>query len=182
MQKRWVISDTHFDHKNILNFERPDGSKVRPGFEDVHDMNNQMVERWNSVVKPNDMVYHLGDFTINRSVERLETLVNRLNGTKILIRGNHDHFKTETLVKFFKDVYSVYDIYINDYRVIFSHYPLHESSIWADNMFNVHGHIHEKNLENKKYINVSVEQINYTPFSFDELYEKIKEIDKNKNV
>lgn len=58
----WLISDTHFNHANILKFtDSRTGLPVRPGFESVDHMNEHMIERWNSVVKPGDIVYHLGD-------------------------------------------------------------------------------------------------------------------------
>ena len=64
MKDIWVTSDTHFRHANILKFKDSDGNLVRPGFEDVDAMDEHMIERWNSVVKPGDMVYHLGDVVL----------------------------------------------------------------------------------------------------------------------
>ena len=87
---RFVISDTHFGHTNSWEkFKLPDGSPLRP-FTSNEEMDETMIERWNAKVKPNDVVYHLGDVVINRKHLHL---VKRLNGKKRLVRGNHDIFK-----------------------------------------------------------------------------------------
>ena len=83
-QKVFIISDTHFSHKNILKYES------RP-FDDVDHMDSEMIRRWNSVVSPNDLVFHLGDVII-AGAKRAEYILPQLNGRKILIEGNHDAF------------------------------------------------------------------------------------------
>jgi calcineurin-like phosphoesterase family protein len=87
----FVISDTHFGHANILTFRGQDGALIRPGFSSVEEMDEFMVERWNSVVRPSDHVYHLGDVTMKAPGLGI---VKRLNGKKRLVRGNHDIFRT----------------------------------------------------------------------------------------
>ena len=87
MQKVFFTSDHHFGHGNIIDFES------RP-FMDVEQMNDQMIEAWNSVVGNDDMVFHLGDFSfLNR--EKTKGIVSKLNGYKHLIMGNHDRGKLE---------------------------------------------------------------------------------------
>ena len=86
---RFVISDTHFGHTNSWEkFKLEDGSPLRP-FTSTEEMDETMIERWNAKVQPQDTVYHLGDVVINK---KYLNLVSRLNGRKILIRGNHDIF------------------------------------------------------------------------------------------
>jgi len=85
----FIISDTHFSHENILTFNREDGQKVRPGFSSFEEMDEYIVNKWNSVVKPQDKVYHLGDVVMKK---RYIDVVKRLNGRKRLIMGNHDIF------------------------------------------------------------------------------------------
>ena len=77
----WLISDTHFNHRNILTFKDDDGNLIRPNFTNVHDMDEHMVECWNSVVKDGDIVYHLGDVYFGE----LGQLLNRCRGRKRLI-------------------------------------------------------------------------------------------------
>ncbi len=78
---RYFIADTHFNHENIIKYcNRP--------FKNSKEMNEYIISKWNSVVTKDDIVYHLGDVGFG-STEELKKLVSSLNGTKILIRGNH---------------------------------------------------------------------------------------------
>lgn len=166
MSDIWIISDTHFSHANICKFTREDGSPLRP-WDNVQEMDESLVENWNSVVKEGDKVYHLGDFAMGW--KKLPELTPRLNGHKRLVRGNHDMCPTAEYMKYFEDIYGV-RVFSNE-KIIFSHIPLREESILrhGDPWLNVHGHLHANNIDNPIYKNVSVEQINYTPIHFDEL-------------
>jgi len=173
---RFVISDTHFGHANSwAKFKNPDGTPLRP-FTSNEEMDNTMVERWNEVVKPHDTVYHLGDVVIAR--KNLKTL-ERLNGRKILIMGNHDPFKN-------KDYYAAGFEALRGVNVtmsggkarwVMTHIPIHPDSI-ARFRVNVHGHLHGNRvmLNDKidpRYMSVCVEQQDYRPVHFDELEKKI---------
>lgn len=155
----FLISDTHFGHKNICNFLRADGvTKLRP-WNSPEEMDEVMVERWNAVVKPGDKVYHLGDVAINR---RCLPTMDRLNGRKVLIKGNHDIFKLTDYTKHFYDVraYHVLDMFI------MSHIPLHTANLGRFKG-NVHGHMHEHVIDDPRYKSVCVEQVDYTPIAFE---------------
>lgn len=78
-----MISDTHFGHANIIGYEN------RP-FESLSQMDNILIKNWNSVVKKNDVIYHLGDFAFHYDEQKLKDLLSKLNGHKVLIIGNHD--------------------------------------------------------------------------------------------
>lgn len=80
----YVISDTHFEHKNIIKYcKRP--------FKNTRQMDETIVRRWNKTVKPRDTVYFLGDFVHGSRREKSPGYwLRRLNGRKKLIRGNHD--------------------------------------------------------------------------------------------
>jgi len=83
MSKKWLCSDHHFGHANIIKHcDRP--------FNDVNHMDNELIERHNSLVAPNDLVYHLGDFCFD-TPEVCMFYLERLNGKFIFIRGNHDY-------------------------------------------------------------------------------------------
>lgn len=167
MVNTWIVADTHFSHRNVTQFLREDGSKLRP-WDDVDEMDEVMVQNWNSVVKPNDRVYHLGDVVINR---KALPILDRLNGRKILVRGNHDIFKLQDYAKYFDDIRGTHKL---DTYVL-SHIPIHECSIARWSSGNIHGHLHQYNVRksdgslDERYICVSVEQINYTPISFEEI-------------
>lgn len=167
MPNTFLISDTHFSHANILNFKESDGSPCRD-FSSVQEMDETMVDNWNRVVKPEDKVYHLGDVCFKNA--HLEIL-SRLNGTKVLIKGNHDNLKPAQYLKYFKDIRSYW---VLD-KFVLSHIPLHTASVlrWKAN---IHGHLHNDVITynsgytvDSRYINVCVERINYTPVSFDSI-------------
>lgn len=168
----WVISDTHFNHANILTFKGTDGKLIRPDFDSVEDMNETMIDRWNSVVKEGDKVYHLGDVYMG-SQNDAETVLSRLNGTKRLIVGNHDviYGKGNPLQKFFKKIYLWRSF--KELGLLLTHVPVHPDHIGSDRV-NVHGHIHEKTVTlgdsiDQRYHCVCVEHTNYTPVNIDEL-------------
>jgi len=84
MSNIWLISDTHFGHNKDFIW------KAR-GFNSVEEMNNEIIKRWNNVVEPNDIVYHLGDIIMGDLNSGIE-IINQLNGKIRLAIGNHDSF------------------------------------------------------------------------------------------
>ncbi len=169
MGNTFFISDTHFGHRNIVNFTDCNDKPLRP-FDSVDEMDEHMVSNWNYVVKPGDTIYHLGDVVINR---RALQILDRLNGRKILIKGNHDIFKLTDYTKYFVDI-RAYKV-MSKHGFICSHIPIHPESL-ARWKLNIHGHLHGSTLPDKKYLSVCVEQINYTPISFDEILEKVSKL------
>jgi calcineurin-like phosphoesterase family protein len=128
-------------------------------------MDQFIVDRWNSVVRPQDHVYHLGDVAMKK--DSIET-VSRCNGHKRLVRGNHDIFRTKEYLKYFDEIYG---IRVLD-GMIFTHIPIHPESLGRFKA-NVHGHIHASPSYGEKYFNVSVEVVNYTPISLEDLKKKL---------
>lgn len=179
---RFVISDTHFGHASCwAKFKRPDGSPLRP-FTSTEEMDDTMVDRWNAKVGPKDTVYHLGDVAIAR---RHLATVNRLNGRKILIRGNHDLFKDKDYYMFEQ----LCGVRVFTDKFILSHIPLHPGSVGPRFRVNVHGHTHANEVTrytggttknpsgleiDPRYLCVSVEHTNYEPISFEEVEERIQ--------
>lgn len=170
MSNIFLCSDHHFGHANILTFVNEDGSRVRD-FESVEQMDETMVENHNRVVSPKDKVYFLGDVAFHN-----RTLANvaRLNGEKILIKGNHDLEKISAYEKYFKDVRGSHQLD----KFILTHIPIHRDSLsrWTAN---VHGHLHTKQVQlnghnDPKYLNVSMEQINFTPIALENVVQLIK--------
>jgi calcineurin-like phosphoesterase family protein len=172
----WVISDTHFRHSNILKFtDSATGDLIRGNrFADVDDMDEHMIERWNSVVKPGDIVYHLGDVVMG-DTEWFKKNWPRLTGSKRLIVGNHDDVTFLASGGFFKKV-SLWRMF-PEFGLMLSHTPLHISTLRrgapndldSPTMLNVHGHIHQNSSPEGPYRNVSVEVIDYTPVNIEEL-------------
>ena len=177
----FLISDLHLGHVGATQFLNNDGTKMRP-WDNIEEMDEALISNWNSVVRPKDKVYNLGDVVINR--KHLHQL-SRLNGEKVLIRGNHDIFRLEEYTPYFKDIRGTHKL--DDF--ILSHIPLHPASVerWKGC---VHGHLHSNRVMKEKYnswsgeheqvpdpryLCVSVEQINYTPISFEDAKKRFEE-------
>jgi calcineurin-like phosphoesterase family protein len=165
----FLIGDTHFGHGNILTFLKGDGSLLRPNFKDINEHDEHLIHQWNKVVGVNDKVYHLGDVGFKNFTE-LSKILARLNGEKVLIKGNHDNFKLSQYAQFFKDVRGSHQLD----KFILTHIPIHPDSMyrWVGN---IHGHLHDNSLLDKKYINVSVEKLkDYSPIPFEEIRARFK--------
>lgn len=173
MANIWVISDTHFNHTNILKFtDSTSGALVRPGFSSVEEMNEVMIERWNSLVKHGDKVYHLGDVVMGTDQENwMKSNWPRLKGRKRLVSGNHDDLKMMARGGFFSDVVESRDL--REFGLLLTHRVTHESNLWDHNrdrpMWNLHGHIHQHPSPEGRYRNMCVEQTNYYPVNIEEL-------------
>lgn len=158
MTRTWLVSDTHFDHARIIEYAN------RP-FENVEVMNETMVSRWNQVVGENDRVYHLGDVTLRR---RGLIWLTRLNGRKVLIKGNHDIFPLKDYALYFEDV-RAYKVLGGD--ILCSHVPVHVSQFKRFRA-NIHGHTHQYCL-GWPYVNISVEHTDYAPVNVDVILQTI---------
>ena len=139
----------------------------------IEEMDSTMISKWNSVVGKDDTVFHLGDFCLCYDNQQLRQLRDSLNGSIILIPGNHDH--PSRLQNF--DIFVLDSLYSEGVTIlmnnlIFSHRPLLNIPC---SMVNVHGHIHDKPSYGR-YLNVSVDVTNYTPLSLEEVLKRAKEI------
>ena len=176
----FVISDTHFDHEGILRFTDKDGAYLRD-FKDVNHMNEYMIEKWNSVVRTQDKVYHLGDVGIFKGKNHGQHIA-RLNGHIRLVLGNHDYFLKHQSF-FGTRVEAVYGSRrLDDF--LLTHIPIHPLCLGKKITANIHGHVHNNvgpDHFGPRYFNVSVEVIDYTPVSFEDLKKKVlKKIDQNR--
>ena len=160
----WVISDTHFQHYNMIH-----KFKTRP-FDSIQEHDEKLIDNWNSVVKPGDKVYHLGDVTFGDKDRYISNIHNRLNGQKRLIVGNHDSVKF--LAPHFAEV-MLWRMF-TEWGLLLTHVPVHPSTLGegrfdGKGMTNVHGHIHQNPSPPGPYKCVCVEQINYTPINIEYL-------------
>lgn len=176
--KTWFTSDQHWFHGNILRFTDKNENLIRPGFDSLEHMNEYMINKWNSVVSSEDKVYHLGDIIMRDNRKYFDQVMPRLNGTKVIIKGNHDLAKLDVYADYFKDVRS--EVHMKTHEgdmVIFTHRPifLGEHHFEGKSVWNVHGHIHQNILEDQRYINICVEHWDYTPITWDKIQEIIKE-------
>ena len=155
MSKIYVISDTHFGHNNILNFVAEDGSKVRT-FHDIYHMDEFIVDRWNTIVNDDDIIYHLGDVYFGQG----HKVLPRLKGRKRLILGNHDNGKDQNLHKHFQKIL-MWRMF-PEYNCLLTHVPVHHSALFKIK-WNLHGHIHQNPSPSPEHINCCVEVQDYMP-------------------
>lgn len=162
----FVVSDTHFGHANILKFtDSTTGARVRPLWESVDDMDEHMIDRWNSTVRDQDIVYHLGDVYFRNG----NSILPRLRGRKRLILGNHDNGKDQNLYKYFEKI-MMWRMF-PEFNCVLTHVPIHESGLFKV-QYNLHGHIHQNPSPSERHINCCVEVQDYTPRSIEELVPK----------
>lgn len=192
---RFFTSDTHFGHSNIIKFE----AENRP-FSSTEEMDEVLIERWNSVVRRGDIVYHLGDAIMGDFKAGIEKM-RRLNGKIILIPGNHDRvfsgLKPGYVQKWrpsYLEVFDVIDpeqVYTNldhnrNFRILMSHFPYEGDSHGEDRYSDkrpvdtgmplVHGHVHGQWKHRGRQFNVGVDVNNLTPVSEDEVIEWVKSL------
>lgn len=168
----WITSDHHFGHANICKFKNDHNEPIRP-WDDVFEMEEELIKRWNERVKPNDYVIHCGDFAMNRT--GYDRVINRLNGKRILIQGNHDGFSYSTYQKHFVEVQSM--IMLHGTAII-THIPVHPSSIDKYTV-NIHGHLHSHRVLldgeiDPRYVCVCVEQTDYYPVLLNDVIQKAR--------
>jgi len=185
----YYISDTHFDHKNVIAFDS------RPFFT-VTEMNAKLIENWNNRVTNQDMVYILGDFHWGKTQDWLFVL-RQLNGQKTLVRGNHDlHLPfTPELSKCFADVKDYKEIDDNGRKIVLSHFPMPVYKNMYYGWYHLYGHVHTTTEDNmvenffrtvrayyefeRRAFNVGCmkEYMGYTPRTLDEIIEVNKGCD-----
>ena len=179
----WFTSDTHFWHKKILTI-----GKGRP-FKTIEDMEQRFIENWNKKVKPEDTVYHLGDFCWGSNVKRIKGLLDSLNGQKILIVGNHDRLENYYKSGSFADICKYKEIDIDNEHIVLFHTPIFEWNGFYYGSYHLYGHTHVtlnlaqytmmRDRPNGNCWDVGVDNNNFEPVSFDEIKEKIEKNIKN---
>jgi calcineurin-like phosphoesterase family protein len=169
MRNIFIISDTHFGHKNILKFtDSTSGLHIRPQFSSIEEMDDHIVDRWNSVVNDEDIVYHLGDVYFEDGHKALP----RLKGRKRLILGNHDNGKSSYIQSNFQKVL-MWRMF-PEFDMLLSHVPVHPSTLGFKANYNIHGHTHVNDVNDPRYFNVCVEKMDYTPISIEDLKIRLK--------
>lgn len=157
MNRVFIISDTHFGHKRIIEFE----AAARP-FATIEEHDRALVERWNATVKPKDTVWHLGDVFFGKDGH---APLGALNGLKKLVLGNHDHYPLDVYRQYFSKIFGA-----AEYRsCILSHVPVHTGQLESRYLLNIHGHTHSRKLDDPRYICVSAEHTGLAPVLMDSL-------------
>jgi calcineurin-like phosphoesterase family protein len=173
--KTWLTADLHFGHKNIMKFCPVTRARFN---DDVDYMNNAMVEEWNAKVGSDDTVYILGDVAF-MSGSDAGRMVNRLNGKKILVAGNHDR-KTlldETFRSAFVEVHQYLDIKYDGHKIVMFHYPIAEWDQMHRGSLHFHGHLHgdTSGLEPYRALDVAMDATGEIVISMEHAINKIKD-------
>lgn len=172
MSNVWFTSDWHLFHKNIIDYShRP--FRFADGQPDLMAMHEALVANHNAVVKPGDRVYFLGDLAFPKKLTEghaLYKLLERFNGQKFWVKGNHD---SSELVKrvghVFVKVADYLDVKIGEQYIALSHYPMLRWNRGHYGAWMLHGHCHGELRYpfNGKIIDVGVDAHAYAPVSFD---------------
>lgn len=140
MGKNWILSDTHFNHQNILQYEHENRR-----FSSVEEMNEQLIKNWNEKISPEDTVWHLGDFILGMA-DGVLPILNRLNFKELnLIPGNHD---TDAKIAIYeqagvKVLPQLYDAKIEGTRFVLCHYPMQAWKGQGKGVIHAFGHVHQ---------------------------------------
>ncbi len=192
-QRVFFTSDLHFGHENVIRFDN------RP-FQNVDEMNAELIERWNKKVKAGDLVYVLGDLIWKTATNESSKLIKSLNGQIILIKGNHDRFlhnacakKALAGIKDYDDIAVKLENGITK-RCILSHYFIPFYIGHRYNAIHLHGHSHTteeaeeerrivQELKDKGYklevYNVGCMYWNYEPVTLDEILSRNEQLQGN---
>ena len=184
----WFTSDWHLGHKNIITYSH------RP-FRDVAHMNEELIERHNALVKPGDLVYDIGDFSMNEKV--VESAMKRLHGRRVLIPGNHDRcyrkhrnytrWEQQYIAWGFAEVRQAHEIQMAGQSIRIDHMPYVEDERHAqryaeyrpvdDGRWLIHGHCHSKPDARFRghQIDVGVDGNAYRPVHCDQVEQWIRE-------
>lgn len=149
----YFTSDLHFSHKNIAKF----CPTFRPYGTDIEKMDMALIDYWNAIVKPDDVVYNLGDVSFSHNLKHIEKTLSQLNGQHHLILGNHDGViaahKEKFLNKLKNDGNPILSS-VQDYlklklpehkqTLVLFHYPIHEWDGCHKGYYHLHGHIHDR--------------------------------------
>lgn len=170
----YFTADSHVKHVNILRLSK------RP-FSDIHEMDRALIDNWNSVVKPEDDIYHLGDVSLSKDWVALDRIFKQLNGNKYLIPGNHDKWlKYQRLHQYWTILPTLFEKYFDDpltgkqQKIVMCHFPILSWNGAFRNAWMLHGHCHGSlnyMNTNTKRLDVGVDAVpnKYFPISYQEV-------------
>lgn len=166
MSQVYMIADMHFGHGQIICYEN------RP-FHNTEEMNEYMIHKWNEIITKEDKVYILGDFSMLEAKEN-KKILELLNGSKILIMGNHDtHFSVKEWMEMGFDEVTSNPIIYKEWFIL-SHEPvyLNVNMPYANIFGHVHGNMQYRDYSKQSFC-VSVERIGYQPILFQNMIDKM---------
>lgn len=162
----YFTADEHYNHSNIIRYcNRP--------FQDVAEMDEEIIRRHNEVVGEKDRVVHLGDLTLlPPSIAR--DYIKRLNGQHTFLQGSHDRWK--------EGLGFIWEKKIEDIYVVACHYPMRSWPRSFHGSWHLHGHVHglyeKKGTAYQNTLDVGVDAWNFYPVSWEEICQKLGKEDE----
>jgi calcineurin-like phosphoesterase family protein len=155
----YFIGDLHFGHKAV--------AKWRP-FDSSEEHDAHLIRQWNEIIKPKDVVWILGDVAFRTNLQYVKDMLRSVRGQKRVVLGNHDdpEMLREAGLKYQFGMVKKYGFWL-------THAPIHPAELRGSP--NIHGHVHSATIPDDRYLNVSAENINYTPISLEVVREIFKE-------
>jgi calcineurin-like phosphoesterase family protein len=169
----FFTADTHFGHNKAVNYVH-NGIKIRP-WSTVDSQDQTIIDKWNSLVSDDDIVYHMGD-VYDTSI-KYQRWLEKLKGKKILIKGNLDTNDSASYLKYFDEVYDItHKVCFGEHKFLLSHnYVSIDLLNEYECAVNVHGHLHSDCVQDPRYFCVSQERTNFCPITLENLCLAIKE-------
>jgi calcineurin-like phosphoesterase family protein len=162
----YFTSDNHFGHAGARNLYR------RP-FASVEEMDRQMIDRWNSAVEPEDEVWHLGDFAVGQSPERVALLLRTLHGRKHLITGNNDNAAVTNSAGW-ESIQPYAEIAVDETKLVLCHYPFRTWRDMGRGWINLHGHSHGRLKPLARQFDAGVDVWDFRPVRLAEIVGRTK--------
>jgi len=157
----FFCSDHHFGHAAARGFYR------RP-YASLAEMDQVMIDRWNAAVRPEDVVWHLGDFAVRQSSERIASLLSTLHGCKHLVVGNNDDARS-TGCGGWQSVQHYAELMVDGVRLVLCHYPFRTWRDMAKGAINLHGHSHGRLKPLPRQFDVGVDVHAFRPVRLAEI-------------
>ena len=154
----WFTADHHFGHARIIELAG------RP-FSSVEEMDEEMIRRWNTVVARGDLVYYLGDFALGPHDFYLE----RLNGQKRLLRGNHDHSNRVKKATGWSTIDALLSVKVEGQRITLCHYAMRTWPASHHGALHFYGHSHGNLPGDSQSLDVGVDCWDFAPVGLDEI-------------
>jgi calcineurin-like phosphoesterase family protein len=163
----FFTSDTHFGHRNIITLcSRP--------FLSVEEMDETIIENWNRTIGKNDVVWHLGDFTLLGEGEAI-AYRKRLNGKINFIWGNHDRNAVRNLHMWESSQFAR-EIKVGDSTITLCHYGMRVWNKSHHGALMLYGHSHGRLPGNNQSLDVGVDSWNFTPVNLHQILERMAEL------
>jgi calcineurin-like phosphoesterase family protein len=166
MSEVWFTADTHFGHPRVIALAR------RP-FADVRAMDEAMIRGWNEVVRPDDTVWHLGDFAFGKDCARVEAIFHRLTGRKHLLIGNHDHDNAAVLGLPWVSVSTLTSVVVEGTTIAMCHYPMKAWPNSRSGAIHLYGHMHGKLKGTSRSLDVGVDVWGFRPVTLAQIKRRL---------